>query len=408
MFPNSLWCVTYLRRKTSCELVSTLVIRRVILHSLAVGVLWLSAFAALAGVSGFGGTTAHFQSAPSAQQVPSTIPEMWGAWCARCHADDGSGRVNEPTVTVEPMDFTDCKVTSAEPDADWERAIAKGGPGVGLSSEMPGFEDSLTRDQISLFVSHIRGFCKEPGWPSGNTNFPRPILTEKAFPENELVILPAISHYSEEGAPSITEGMFKAVYERRIGKRSMIEIGVPLVSTNAFLTRTNGLGDIELAIKHALYTGNADKGAASTPRIVSVGLEVALPSGDRFQAHGTGATLFEPYISAGTMVRDWYLQTQFKVELSSNTLRARPHLVYNTYMGRDTSAAPNTWTIGMEVNGEDELVALTPQVRKGLTGTGALAASVGMMLPLNKREEQGVRWVGYLLWEYLEPLRARK
>lgn len=338
--------------------------------------------------------------AVAGQVQPTTIPEMWGAWCARCHADDGSGKINEPTVTVEPMDFTDCKVTSAEPDADWERAIAKGGPGVGLSPEMPGFEDSLTPEQITLFVSHIRGLCAEPGWPSGNANFPRPILTEKAFPENELVILPAISHFSEDAAPGITEGMFKAVYERRFGKRSMFEIGVPLVTTNAFLTRTSGLGDIELAVKHAVYSAGT--------RIVSLGVEVALPTGDRFQGHGAGAMLFEPFISAGTMLRDWYLQTQFKVEVSSNTLRARPHVVYNSYIGRDSSAAPNTWTIGVEVNGEDELVALTPQVRKGLTGTGALAASVGMMVPLNKREEQGLRWVGYLLWEYLEPVRARR
>lgn len=329
---------------------------------------------------------------------------MWGAWCARCHADDGSGKVNEPTITFEPMDFTDCRVTSAEPDADWERAIAKGGPGVGLSPQMPGFEDALTPEQVTLFVSHIRAFCTEPGWPSGNANFPRPILTEKAFPENELVILPAIAHFPEDAAPSITEGMFKVVYERRFGKRSMFEIGVPLVTTNTFLTRTSGLGDIDVAIKHALYTS----GVASTPSIVSVGLEVSLPTGDRFKDHGAGATFFEPFISAGTMLRDWYLQTQFKVEVSTDTLRARPHVVYNGYIGRDTSAAPNTWTIGVELNGEDELVALTPQVRKGLTGTGALAASVGMMVPLNRREEQGVRWVGYLLWEYLEPLRARK
>jgi len=341
---------------------------------------------------------------------PTTIPEMWGAWCARCHADDGSGKVNEPTVTVESMDFTDCKLTSREPDADWERAIAKGGPGVGLSPLMPAFEDSLTADQIGAFVSHIRGFCKEPGWPSGNANFPRPILTEKAFPEDELVILPAISHFSEDVGPSITEGLFKVVYERRFGKRSMFEIGVPLVTTNAFLTRTGGVGDIDVAIKHVIYTGT-NAGAVATPhspRIVSVGLEVALPSGDRFKAHGRGATLFEPYISAGTMLRDWYLQTQFKVELSTNTLRARAHVVYNTYVGRDTSAAPTAWTIGVELNGENELVALTPQVRKGLTGTGALAASVGMMVPLNKRETQGARWVGYLLWEYLEPWRARR
>ena len=76
---------------------------------------------------------------------------MWTAWCARCHAEDGSGRINEPTITVEPMDFTDCKVTSPEPDVDWERAIARGGPGVGLSPQMPAFEDSLTADQIATF-----------------------------------------------------------------------------------------------------------------------------------------------------------------------------------------------------------------------------------------------------------------
>ena len=284
---------------------------------------------------------------------------MWGAWCARCHADDGSGKVNEPTVTVEPMDFTDCKVTSAEPDADWERAIAKGGPGVGLSPQMPGFEDSLTPEQITLFVSHMRGFCKEPGWPSGNTNFPRPILTEKAFPENELVILPAISHFPEDAAPSITEGMFKVVYERRFGKRSMFEIGVPLVTTNAFLTRTGGLGDIEVAIKHALYTSNPTA-VLPPPRIVSLGLEVVLPTGDRFKDHGSGTPIFEPYVSAGMMIRDWYVQTQLKAEFPVDRLRADRAVVYNAYVGRDTSAAPNTWTIGVELNGEIEFPLQAP------------------------------------------------
>jgi hypothetical protein len=331
---------------------------------------------------------------------PTTIPQMWTAWCARCHAEDGSGKVNEPTVTVEPMDFTDCKVTTPEPDVDWERAIAKGGPGVGLSPQMPAFEDSLAPEQITLFVSHIRGFCTETGWPTGNVNFPRPILTEKAFPENEVVLLPAISHYSEDAAPGITEGSFKAIYERRFGKQSMFEISVPLVTTNALLTRTSGLGDMAVGLKHAaLFTGT---------RIVSVGIELALPTGDRFKDHGSGAIKIEPYLSAGFMLGDWYWQSQLKPEISTNTSRAGHHFVYNTYVGRDTSDAPNTWTIGVELNGEDDLVALTPQIRKGLTGTGALAASFGMMLPLNNREEQGMRWVGYLLWEYLEPWRARK
>lgn len=350
-------------------------------------VFWLTASLAVAAAGGGGGQ-------------PTTIGEMWTAWCARCHAEDGTGRVTEPTITVEPMDFTDCRVATPEPDADWERAIAKGGPGVGLSPQMPAFEDSLTPQQITLFVSHMRGFCKDPQWPIGNTNFPRPILTEKAFPENEVVLLPAISHYPEDEAPTITNASFKAIYERRFGRQSMIEIAVPLVTTNSLLTRTTGLGDMAIAVKHAAYFTNS--------RIVSVGLEVALPTGDRFKDHGSGAITIEPYVSTGLMIGDWYWQSQLKPEISTNTVRSRHHFVYNTYIGRDTSTAPNTWTIGVELNGEDGAVALTPQVRKGLTGTGALAASAGMMLPLNKREEQGMRWVGYLLWEYLEPVRARR
>ena len=342
---------------------------------------------------------------------------MWTAWCARCHADDGSGKVSEPTITVEPMDFTDCKIASPEPDADWERAIAKGGPGVGLSSQMPAFEDSLSADQISAFVSHIRTFCKEPGWPSGNTNFPRPILTEKAFPENEFLILPAVSHWDEDPAPSITEATLVALYERRVGRRSMIEIEVPMVRTNALTTWTSGLGDVAVAFKHAVYAsaGNPEKGLP--PRIVSVGLEAVLPSGDRFKTHGSGTAIFEPFVSAGALLRNWYVQSELKLELPVDRARADRALVYRAYVGRDTSQAPNTWTIGVELIGEGSYpllgvttnaVALTPQVRKGLTGTGALAAAAGVTLPINKRDAQGVKWVGYLLWEYLEPWRARR
>lgn len=310
----------------------------------------------------------------------ATITEMWGAWCARCHAEDGSGNIAEPTVTVRPMDFTDCAVTTAEPDADWERAIAKGGPGVGLSPQMPGFEDSLTLEQIRSFVSHMRGFCQERGWPSGNSNFPRPIITEKAFPENEFVMLPAIGHDREGGGRNVE---FVGLYERRLGKRSMIEIAVPI--------QKGGIGDVDLAFKHAVHQSGFT--------IVSLGLETAV---------SRATIVFEPFLSAGALLRDWYVQTHLKVELPADRTKRDRAIVYNTYLGRDTSLAPTTWTLGVELNGENRELALTPQVRKGLTGTGALAASIGVTLPLNNRAERHVRWVGYLLWEYLEPWRATK
>jgi hypothetical protein len=118
--------------------------------------------------------------------------------------------------------------------------------------------------------------------------------------------------------------------------------------------------------------------------------------------------MFEPFVSAGSALGAWYLQGQAKVELPVDTEEADRAFVYNLYLGRDTSQAPTTWTLGVELNGENRELSLTPQVRKGLTGTGAIAASIGAMVPLTEREGRGVKWVGYLLWEYLEPWRARK
>jgi hypothetical protein len=207
------------------------------------------------------------------QAQPVTVPEMWDAWCARCHAADGSGRVAEPTVTVEPMDFTACQVTTAEPDADWELAIAHGGPAVGLSSEMPAFGDAVNAETIQGFVRHMRGFCKETGWPSGNLNFPRPIFTEKAFPENEFVLLPVISHRRPEAAVTgetskegLTDLRFTAVFERRFGKRAMWEVAMPVTSFESIgRGRESGVGDVEVAAKYVIVT------SARTPRILTGG-----------------------------------------------------------------------------------------------------------------------------------------
>lgn len=305
------------------------------------------------------------------QPQPTTIPEMWDAWCARCHAQDGSGKLAEPTITVVPMDFSDCSVTSPEPDADWEVAIAHGGPAVGLSSEMPAFGDSISAEQVRGFVAHIRGFCRDRRWPIGNMNLPRPIFTEKAFPENEFVLLPAVSHDTVE---------VEAIYERRIGKRGMWEVVLPITES--------GVDEVELAAKYVLHVTDA--------RILSGGVEVVVPTG-----------LIEPFLAAGTTIAGNYLQAQAKFEIPARKEKADYAFVYNLYVGRDTSIYPTTWTLGIELNGENRELALTPQIRKGLTRTGALGASVGVQIPLNEREERSTRLVGYFLWEYLEPVRAR-
>jgi mono/diheme cytochrome c family protein len=351
---------------------------------------------------------------PASSSEPTTVPEMWGAWCARCHADNGSGKVAEPTITVEPMDFTDCRVATAEPDADWQLAIVEGGPAVGLSSEMPAFGDALTARQVRGFVSHIRTMCGDTGWPHGNLNFPRPIFTEKAFPENELVILPRITRRTVEtpaGDRSLTNVDLVSIFERRFRRRAMWEIAVPIASHDRTgASRQQGVGDLELAVKYVLAsTSGGLLGTVERSRhaILSSGLEVTFPTGSESRALGTGTVVFEPFLAAGALLFDWYWQAESKVELPADTARSDRAFVYNVSISRDTSAAPTTWTLGMELNGENRELAVTPHVRKGLTRTGALGAAFGVRIPINERREQGTAWVGYLLWEYLEPVRAR-
>jgi hypothetical protein len=266
---------------------------------------------------------------------------------------------------------------------------------------MPAFGDALTPEQVSGFVAHIRTFCTDPGWPRGNTNFPRPIVTEKAFPEDELVILPRISRRGGSGgADREWASDLKTVYERRVGRRAMWEVSFPLAVMHADGRSQAGIGDVAIAGKYVLLADDARTG------IVSGGLEIVAPTGSERRGLGEGTTVLEPFVAAGTMARDLYLQGQIKLELPWREPWGDRTFVYNAYVGRDRSGTPDTWTFGLELNGENRDVALTPQVRKGLTRTGALAAAVGVQIPVNRRADRGTRWVGYLLWEYLEPVRA--
>lgn len=336
-------------------------------------------------------------SGPASAQIPTTPREMYSAWCVRCHAEDGTGRVDDPSITVEPMDFTNCSVTTAEPDADWELVTTLGGPVAGLSSQMPGYGDSLTRDQILALVGYVRTFCAETGWPLGNVNFSRPIFTEKAFPENEVVILPAVAHGDDED----TSVRFKTVFEHRIGRRGHAEIALPLASLGSNGDREFGLGDISLAGKYVLATDER------STRILTGGLEFKLPTGSENRGLGGGSTVFEPYLAAGAALGDLLVQAQLKLEIPTRDPGQETEIVYNLAFGRDLSSRPSTWSVGMELNGIDDKLAVTPQVRKGLTLTGAVAAAFGVRLPLVNRQRQSTTWVGYLLWEYLEPVWAQ-
>lgn len=335
-------------------------------------------------------------AAPLKAQLPDNPKELWTATCAKCHAEDGTGNLPTPTVKNHPLDLTNCAVATAEPDADWELVTARGGPAAGLSSEMPGFGDAFSEEQIRGLVRYARGFCNEPRWPIGNLNLPRALFTEKAFPENEFLIIPVVSHSDDEPVKL----RFRTLYERRIGRRTHAEIGVPISSSGGAGDRSTGLGDIAIAAKQVLYTDNVS-------RILTAGMEVVFPTGSERRGLGSGTTVFEPYLAAGAILGELILQTQFKMEFPAREPWGDREVVYNVYAGHSLSPAPGAVTLGLELNGVEKELALTPQVRVPLTRTGALAVGAGVRMPVVNRSSQATQFAGYLLWEYLDPVRSR-
>src|SRR5262252_6678768 len=144
-----------------------------------------------------------------------TGQQIYEAACIGCHGPVGKG-LPETTLGFEKPpqfpDFSDCNGTTREKVFDWTATIHEGGPGRGFSEIMPSFAEALTSDQIEKVMQYLRGLCAEPGWPRGELNLPRPLVTEKAFPEDETVITTAVS---ATGAGAVSN---EIVYERRFGK----------------------------------------------------------------------------------------------------------------------------------------------------------------------------------------------
>ena len=119
--------------------------------------------------------------------------------------------------------FTDCNFASREPDSDWLAIVHEGGPARGFNRRMPAFGDALSDEEIEAAVRQLRAFCPDENWPRGDLNFPLAMYTEKAFPEDEIVV----KHFVNAEGSSAFEQEF--IYEKRFGPRSQIEISLPWV-----------------------------------------------------------------------------------------------------------------------------------------------------------------------------------
>jgi mono/diheme cytochrome c family protein len=330
--------------------------------------------------------------------------ELYGAACANCHGPEGRGLDRSLVAFEEELpDFSDCDFAVREPDADWTAIAHSGGPTRGFSQMMPAFGEALTVEQITRIVRHIRGFCTDPSWPPGELNFPRALLAEKAFPEDEWVVEGGAS-LEGDGA---VDGQF--VWEQRFGPRSQFEVAIPYgwaeVPTTGGSDWVSGFGDLVLGVKHAPY----QNGAAG--RIFAIGGEIVLPTGDETKGFGAPGAKTEAFASFGqALPSDAFIQAQVGGEVPFYDGGEKEGFG-RVVLGRTFTSGQwgRSWTPMAEIQAKRELeggvpvaVDIVPQMQISLNRRQHILASVGVLIPATETEGRSVRLMAYVLVDWFD------
>jgi hypothetical protein len=335
-----------------------------------------------------------------ATALEPTALELYDGACASCHGTDGRGAPQGTAINVPLPDFTDCNFITREGDGNWAYLIAHGGASLGLSPQMPAFADVLSDQQIHQVLDYIRSFCSEPRWPRGELNFRRPLITTKAFPEDELLLLPEFT----KGRDGVRDWVTELSFERRIGARGQAEVALPFVVHDVTDgATTGGVGDLTLAYKHVLY---ADLPSLT---IASASLDLVLPSGDRDRHLGDGTVSFEPSLLAGKELYNFVIQGQILGIAPLDENRADRGVDYRLAFSYPLSRLKRAWVPTLElevlqnVSAQQHNLFLTPQIYKGITKRGHVAVALGAQVPVaGGADPFDYRVLAFLLWEYTD------
>jgi mono/diheme cytochrome c family protein len=328
---------------------------------------------------------------------------LYLAACVNCHGEDGSGATRAQVGFADAIpDFTDCSFASREAAQDWFAVVHDGGPVRAFSRRMPAFGSALTTAQIERVVDYVRSLCDDASWPRGELNLPRTLATEKAFPEDELVIAAdAVTRRSERAVTT------RLIYERRFGARNQWEIAVPVGVRDdgrGSLSRP-AAGDISLGLKRAMFhrsvSGTLFSGLA----------EVVLPTGSRRTGMGSGSAIFEPsLLFAQVLPANGFVQAQAGAELAarrrlvSDELFARVALGTTIAQGFGRSFSPIVEvTAAREIDsGARQEWDLVPQLQVSLSRRQHILASIGVLVPMTDRPARPWRLQAYVLWDWFD------
>jgi hypothetical protein len=337
---------------------------------------------------------------PATAAKSRTPKQVYDAACSHCHGVDGRGGLQERlSLPVPPRDFTDCQFGPREPDSDWTAIIQGGGPTRAFHRFMPSFDDALTAGEVGLALSHVRTFCADRTWPRGDLNLPKALVTEKAFPEDELIMSSA---FATEGDGSVKN---KIVYEKRFGARSQIELVIPVTALSHGGGWTGGIGDLAVALKRVIAHSH-ERGA-----IMSVTGELVVPTGATDKDLGKGHAVFEPFLTFGkALPSEGFFQFQGGAGLPMGDVAPRESF-YRFVFGKSftTGRWGRSWSPMIEVLGSKTHAAgekvqwdIVPEMQVSLSTRKHILMNAGVRIPMTDSKPRKTQLLVYLLWDWFD------
>jgi len=324
--------------------------------------------------------------------------------CAACHGADGRGTPKEIAGFEKPRtfpDFTACDQTTPEPNTAWKDVILHGGPARGFSDIMPSFSEALTSEQIDDVIAFLRGLCRNPRWARGELNLPRALVTEKAYPEDEVVVSTAVN---ARGTPGV---MNHIIYEKRIGMNYQFETDVPITFQDENHVWYGGVGDTTLALKRVMFS------SLRTGSIMSLQGGVLLPTGNKARGFGTGTTTFEGFASFNQLFpTNTFVQMKFGGDLPRHTDIFPQSIFFQSAVGQSIAAnhgLGRLWSPMFEFVAARDLVDnaktnwdVLPQMQVTISKRQHVRANLGVRVPVNNTAGRPVQVVFYLLWDFFD------
>jgi mono/diheme cytochrome c family protein len=342
------------------------------------------------------------QAGPASSLHLDSGEQIYKSGCVACHGADGKGTPTSISGFEKPRtfpDFTQCDQTTPEDDAAWKAIITHGGPYRGFSQIMPSFGQALSSEQIDKVIKHLRAFCRDNRWPRGELNLPRALVTEKAYPEDEVVISTALN---AQGAPGFTSHI---IHEQRFGMNNQIEVDVPLTFQDQGHTWYGGVGDTTLGLKRVMFS------SLRSGSILSLQGSVLLPSGNRSRGFGSGTTTFETFAAIDQLFRtNTFVQTQFGADLPRHSDIAPQSIFFNTALGQSFAAdhgAGRLCSPMLEFLAARDLVDnaktdwdVLPQMQVTISRRQHIRGDLGVRVPVNNTPGRPIQLMFYLLWDW--------